>query len=217
VRIFALWGVGLPALVEAVAGLRWALAAGRGDTIARRGERLPGLFIVAHGLVKLALHGAENEERVLRLVGAGQSFGEATALLGRAARYEARALREAKLVVVPAAPLFALRDREPRFGRARVHLLTERNLELLAELEAASLQRSAQRLASYLHSLANGGAERSVRLPVSKTVLAARLGVTKETLSRLLRRFAADGLIAVSRADIALLDRPGLERRASAP
>lgn len=205
-----------PAQVAAVARQSRVLAARRGDLLARRGERLPGIFVVAYGFAKLALRGSVNEERVLRLVSAGQSFGEATALLGCASRYEALALCEAKLVVIPSAPIFALIDREPRFGRAVARLLAERNFELLAEVESASLQRSAQRLAAYLSSLGNGDAVGLVRLPVSKTLLAARLGMTKETLSRLLRRFAADGVIAMSRDEIALRDRAALERLAAA-
>jgi Mn-dependent DtxR family transcriptional regulator len=46
----------------------------------------------------------------------------------------------------------------------------------------------------------------SVRLPVSKTLVAARLGVKKETLSRLLHQLAADGVIAVERRDVRILD-----------
>lgn len=205
-----------PAQLAALARQSPVLAARRGDLLARRGERLPGVFVVAYGLAKLALRGPANEERVLRLVSAGESFGEAAALLGRPARYEALALREAKLVVVPAAPLLALMEREPRFGRALCRLLAERNFELLLEVESASLQRGAQRLAAYLNSLANGDAAPSVRLPVSKTVLAARLGVKKETLSRLLRRFAAERVIEVARDEIVLRDRPALERLAAA-
>ena len=47
---------------------------------------------------------------------------------------------------------------------------------------------------------------------MSKTLVAARLGMKKETLSRLLRRLAADGLIEVSRREIAILDRAALTR-----
>jgi CRP-like cAMP-binding protein len=72
------------------------------------------------------------------------------------------------------------------------------------------MRRGAQRLASYLHSLARTGADasasRTVRLPVSKSVVAARLGLKKETLSRLFKQFTADGLIVVSRRDIEILD-----------
>src|SRR5262245_3561065 len=219
VRNLALFGDAEPAQVVAVARHSWAMAARRGDTLARRGEHLPGLFVVAYGLAKLALRGPVNDERVLRLVSAGQTFGEASALLGRAPRYEARALLDAKLVVIPSAPLLGLMDRDPRFGRAVARLLAERNFELLAEVEAATLQRSGERLASYLGSLADvagGNGTCSVRLPVSKTLIAARLGMKKETLSRLLRRFAADGVIAVSRAEIAILDRAALARLGSA-
>lgn len=213
-----LFGDAEPAQVTAVARQSWTMSARRGDTLARRGERLPGVFVLAYGLAKLALRGPVNEERVLRLVSAGQTFGEATALLGQASRYEALVLLDAKVVVIPSAPIFGLMDREPRFGRAIARMLAERNFELLAEVESATLLRSAQRLAAYLGSLAERGADSaalSVRLPVSKTLVAARLGIKKETLSRLLRRFIHDGLIEVSRGEIAILDLAALARLGS--
>ena len=213
----ALFGEAEPAQVADIARQGWTLQARSGDVLARRGEPLPGLFVVGYGLAKLALRGKEGGERVLRLVGAGQTFGEETALLGLAARYDALALADAKLVVLPPASLFALMDREPRFGRALSRLLAERNFELLGELEAATVQRSPQRLAGYLGSLADPAAAggRAVRLPVSKTVVAARLGIKKETLSRLLRKLARDGIIEVSRREISILDPAGLVRVAT--
>lgn len=206
-----------PGQVAAVARHCWVLPARRGDTLARQGEPVPGLFIVAYGLVKLALRGPENDERVLRLVSAGQTFGESAALLGRACGYEALALVDAKLVVIPPVAIFSLLDREPRFGRSLVKMLAERMFELLAEVESVTMQRSAQRLASYLGSLVeppNGDGLCTVRLPVTKTLVAARLGVKKETLSRLLRQLAAEGVIAVIRRDIAILDRTRLAEMA---
>jgi DNA-binding MarR family transcriptional regulator len=49
-----------------------------------------------------------------------------------------------------------------------------------------------------------------VQLPASKTVIAARLGVTKETLSRLLRQMSDEGLIAMSKRELTLRDRERL-------
>jgi len=196
----------------------WVLAAPRGTRIVQRGAHLPGVFALAYGSVKLVLRGPDGEERVLQLVSPGQTFGEAKALLGSACRCDAVALSDSKLVVIPAAAIFALMDREPRFARNIALRLAERTLELLGEVESA-MQRGAQRLASYLDSLAepsNGNGSCTVRLPVSKTLVAARLGVKKETLSRLLRRFAAEGLIAVSRSEIAIRDRAALARLGSA-
>lgn len=204
-----------PFQVAALARQSWVLPARRCDLLARRGERLPGLFIVAYGLVKLAIRGRENGERVLRLVGAGQSFGEANAFLGRESRYDALALVETKAVVIPSPSLVALMDADARCCRAFARLLAERKLEMLGEIESATLQRGAQRLAGYLASLDAGSAGR-VELPVSKTVVAAQLGMKKETLSRLLRQLAADGVIEVARRDISILDGPALQRIASA-
>ena len=185
----------------------------RGETILSKEARLPGVFAVAVGTVKLSLRRLPGEERVVRLVQAGQTFGEPSALLGRPARIEASALTDCKLVVIPAPAIFSLIERDPRCGREIVLALAERAAELLAELESTSMRGGAQRLAAYLDSLmppAGGNGHCTVRLPASKTVVASRLGMKKETLSRLLRSFAGQGLIEVAQREIRLLDRQRL-------
>lgn len=178
------------------------------EVIAAAGARLPGAFAVAYGTVKLAFRANGGEERVFRLVQAGQTFGEPSALLGRPSPYEARALAESKVVVIPAAAIFAAIERDPRGARQLALTLAERNVSLLAEVEASSMLSSAQRLARYLATLA--GTEAEAHLPTSKTVIAARLGMKKETLSRLLRAFAERGVIDMTRRDITILDRERL-------
>jgi CRP-like cAMP-binding protein len=207
-RIF--WGVPAESLGPLIKQ-SWVLAAARGTNVVQRGARLPGVFALAYGSVKLSLRGDDAEERVVSLVSPGQTFGEAKALLGRAARSDATTLTDSKLVVIPSAAILSLMDREPRFARAMVFVLADRTLDLLAEVESAT-QRGAQRLASYLVALAqgNGDSGDTVRLPVSKTLVAARLGVKKETLSRLLRELGGRGLISVERREVRILDRIGL-------
>ena len=209
-RIF--WGVP-PASLAPLMKQCWVLRVARGTSVVKRGARLPGVLALAYGSVKLSLR-SDAEERVVSLVSPGETFGEAKALLGRAALTDVTALADTKLVVIPSAAILALMDREPRFARALVFVLAERTLDLLAEVESAT-QRGAQRLASYLGALAesnaNGnGADCTVRLPVSKTLVAARLGVKKETFSRLLRDLAGRGLIEVERREVRILDRSGL-------
>ena len=55
-----------------------------------------------------------------------------------------------------------------------------------------------------------------MRLPATKTTVAARLGVKKETLSRMLRQLAAGGVVQVAGREIAILDRAALARHAGA-
>jgi CRP-like cAMP-binding protein len=183
--------------------------AARGAVIARRGERLPGLAAVAYGLVKLSLKG--EHEKVLRLVGPGECFGEAVLFLDRPLPVDISALADTLLVVVPEKPLLALLDSDPRFARGLLASLCQRLHALVADFEATTMHGARERLAAYLDSLADPGtAGATARLPAAKTVVAARLGMTKETLSRLLHRLAAEGLIAVNRREITLLDRAGL-------
>jgi CRP-like cAMP-binding protein len=185
----------------------------RGATICRRGETLPGLFAVGYGLVKLGLHGDDGAERVIRLVGPGETFGYATSLLGRACTFDCSALEDCMLAIIPSAAVLDLVERDGSFARSVVLDLADRTLGFLAEVEADALSRAIERLASYLESAVepiNGSGTWRVRLPVTKTVMASRLGIKKETLSRLLRELAGRGLIAVAGRDIVVNDRPGL-------
>ena len=189
----------------------------RGKDICGRGERLPGVIVVAYGQVKLALRRGVREEKVVRFVGPNESFGEAAALLRRPCPLDAVALADTMIAVVPTRCLLRLIDADSGFARSLVGVLADRFLGLLTELEASVQQRSVQRLANYLDSLAEPGevpGTWAVRLPVSKTALAARLGFTKETMSRLLRSLADRGLIAVARHNISILDRTGLVKMA---
>ena len=186
----------------------------RGTAILRRGERLHGLYAVADGMVKVSLRGDAGEEKVLRLVGAGETFGEPMMFLNEPSPIDAVALGDTLLVMVPAAPLLALIETDISFTRSLLAALSQRFHGLVADLEASTLKSGLQRVASYLDSLAEPceGIGHVVHLPATKTVIAARLGVTKETFSRLLRELAAQGMISVARRDIAILDREHLKR-----
>ena len=183
----------------------------RGELIARCGERPPGLMAVGYGLVKLSLKGASG--KVLRLVGPGETFGEAVLFLDEPLPVDVTALSDTLLVVLPAAPLLEQIDRDPAFARALLASLCQRLHALVADFEAATLHGARERLAAYLDALAGPGSS-VAQLPAAKSVVAGRLGVAKETLSRLLRQFAQEGLIAVQRRSIRLLDRERLSAAA---
>lgn len=184
----------------------------RGNAVCRRGDPMPGFYAIAYGMVKLALRTDAGEEKVLRLIGPGETFGEAVMFLEKPCPVDAVALADTFLVMLPAAPVFALLESDPRFARSLIASLSQRMHALVADVEASSLRGGLQRVAAYLDAhveLGEDGAAR-VRLPTTKTVVASHLGVTKETFSRLLRELVQLGLIEVARREITLLDRAGL-------
>lgn len=203
--------------LQAVLGQCTTVQARRDTVLARRGEQVPGVFAIGEGSVKLALRSDGTDERVLRVLGPGKTFAQASALLGERLPYDALALKESRLVVIPTAAVFALIEADARFARQLVLRLAESELELYSEMQSATFQTGAQRLASYLDQLAGTRGACTVQLPFSKTLLASRLGMKKETLSRLLRRFCSAGLIGVTRGEIAIRDRDRLVAAARAP
>lgn len=185
----------------------------RGATACRVGEPMPGMLVVAFGQLKLALPRADGDERVVRIVGAGESFGEAPALLDRPAPFDAAALSDAMLVVIPRQPVLRLLEQRPAVAHNLVANLAESYLSLLQELQALAQHTGLQRLATYLVALAApfppaGGLQ--VRLPASKTTVAARLSIQKETLSRMLRDLTERGCIRVEGRVITILDQQRL-------
>lgn len=181
-----------------------------GSVIARQGECLPGLMVIRYGLAKLSFR--RGPERVLRLAGPGETFGEAALFLALPLPVDVTALGETGLCIVPAAPVLALFDTEPAFARALLAGVCRKLRSVVADFEAMNAQDARQRLAAYLASLG----ESTASLPAAKSVIAARLGMTKETLSRLLRGFIDEGLIAVAKREIQLLDRTRLSDAARA-
>lgn len=184
----------------------------RGAAVCRRGDPMPGIYAVAYGIVKLALRTDAGEEKVLRLVGPGETFGEAVMFLEKPCPVDVVALADSMLVLLPAEPVFALLDRDPRFARSLIASLSQRMHGLVADVESAALRGGLQRVATYLDAHAETGIDgvARVRLPVTKTVIASHLGITKETFSRLLRELAQLDLITVVRREISLVDRERL-------
>jgi CRP-like cAMP-binding protein len=173
-----------------------------------RGDPATGCYALVYGLVKLSLRGPGGAEKVLRLVGAGESFAESVMFHQQPQPVTALVLADSQLVFLPAQALYDLLDHDRRFVRALLASLSQRIHMLIADIEAYSLSTGTQRIAAFLHALADpqGPVPACVRLPANKTVIASRLGVTKETFSRLLHELSAQGLIEVRQREIELRD-----------
>lgn len=185
----------------------------RGTALVRRGEPLPGLLGVSYGLLKIAARSANGDERVLRLLGANESFGAAPILLERPCPVDITAVADALVLSIAPAAILELLDRDAKFARRLMIALAEYNLGLISEFADNALHRGVQRLAGYLESIArpyNGSGRFVATLPAAKSLVASRLGMKKETLSRLLHELAADGIVSVCRREITLLDRARL-------
>jgi len=184
----------------------------RGALVFQRGERPGGLLLVAEGTLKLAVRGANGEQKVIALVEEGQICASALAFLDRPSALEACALSPVTIVSIPANAVFAAMQNDPELAKRVVEHLSHRVLSLVDEVEGITLRTGLQRLAGYVESLARerGNGSHAIRLPATKTLIAAQLGIAKETLSRLLHELVEKGVISVARRELYILDHGGL-------
>lgn len=199
--------LGADQLHEIVRGTR-VVRAGRGDLLFRKGDTPTGFHVIMYGQVKLTLSTNRGIEKVLQLLGPGQSFGEAVMLLERAYVVYAQCLTDTLLLHVPKQAVFEAIDRNPGFARRMLADLSFRLHEMVSDVEAYSTRSAAQRLVGYLLNLCDNQSdgELQVSLPASKHIIASRLNLTPETLSRILSTLTQEELIRVDGKSVTVLD-----------
>jgi len=170
----------------------------KGNLIFSEGMPCTGMYIVATGAVKIYKIGPDGREHVLHVAEPGDAFGEAAIFLGgKGYPAYAGAVRKTEVAFVPKRLLIEVLDEEPGLAFQILGSLAEWTHKLVAKLELLALKDASSRLAGYImgHAslLPNGKTELNLAIP--KQTLAAQLAMSSETLSRLLTRFEAEGLI----------------------
>ena len=176
-----------------------------------QGDKADGFFLILDGWVKIYRITPAGEEAVVGLFARGESFAEAAVLQGAAYPASAEAASPLRALKIDSARFLKAMEAEPGLGAAMlgsVVLHTERLFEEIASLKLMSAPR---RLADFLLRHAPPGADSAnIVLPYEKTLLAGRLGMTPETLSRALATLRKFG-VAVERDHVAIADLPALE------
>ncbi|MCM8625378.1 Crp/Fnr family transcriptional regulator [Accumulibacter sp.] len=183
------------------------VAVARGEVIYREGETPTGLHLIVYGQVKLALHSLQGSEKVLEILEAGETFGEAELFLDDHYTLTAQALKESLLLHISRATLLDELDRDPLLVRKMITGLCQRVHQVISDVEACSLYSGCRRVVDYLlRSQPDGSRALTVTLPATKYVIASRLSLTQEAFSRILNELSVRGLIAVEARRIHIPD-----------
>ncbi len=183
---------------------------GKGQLLFQRGDPCLGFHVVIYGQIKLAMVSPNGSEKVIDLIGPGQSFGEALMFTDRAYVVFAQALSDSLLLHISKAAIDAEIERDPRLARRMIAGLSMRLHGLIQDVEAYSLRSGMQRVIGYLlRDIAQeheGHAPISVTLDANKGVIASRLNLTPEHFSRILSELSQQTLIEVQGSEIRILD-----------
>lgn len=184
----------------------------RAEVLFQRGDQPHGFYFVVSGQIKLAFSSSQGTEKVVEILGPMQSFGEAVMFMNHPYPVFAEALTETVLVHVGQAVVSELIDQDSAFARKLLAGMAIRLHGLIQDVETYSLRSSTQRVIGYLLQVADSDAPCEIALPTSKQVIASRLNLTPETLSRIFHDLSDAGLITVQGKRVTLHDPLRLSR-----
>ncbi|MBF0461142.1 MAG: Crp/Fnr family transcriptional regulator [Magnetococcales bacterium] len=189
-----------PAQWEAVRRESTILSLKRDETLFAEREQADRFFMVARGMIRLFLLSEEGQEKVLRIITPGQTFGEALMFLEKN-RYpvHAAALQDSDVYAFKNAVFLRVLRESPETAFRMLGLLSCRLQNQLQQIDGISLQKAPCRFVRYLLERVPAGVEgeTEIILSIPKQVLAAHISVQPASLSRLLRKLSETGLIQV--------------------
>ena len=174
-----------PPIVDALLSASAVHEFDRGSTIFLQGEQAKAIFIVTEGWVKLYRISPNGSEAVVAVFTKGASFGEGIAFRNGNYPVTAEAATDCRLVMVPVDTLISRIRESPEIALSILSAAFIHLQGLVAQVEQLKARTGAQRVAEFLLELAPceiGSCE--VVLPYDKALIAGRLGLKPESLSR---------------------------------
>ncbi|WP_319387544.1 Crp/Fnr family transcriptional regulator [Roseibium sp.] len=181
----------------------------RGETLFLQGETAHAIHIVTEGWVKLYRIAPNGGEAVVNVFAKGESFGEAVAFRGHAYPVSAEAVTACEVMRIPSVALLEAMRRDPEIAVSVLASTFTHLHSLVAQLEQLKAQTGPQRVAEFLLGLCHQEEGSCVvTLPYDKFLIAGRLGMKPESLSRSFSKLKTIGVhINRNNAAIENIDR----------
>lgn len=196
----------------------------RDQLIFTQGERGDGLCIVVQGHVGITRQSPDGAELLLTLAGPGEYFGELALFDGAPRSAGATAMEECRLLVLPRDAFRAFLEAHPAALWTCLAVIVGLLRRLTAVADDIALLDLRGRLARCLLRLAAQGTiavagERPARdgaaMRITQQHLANMLGATRERVNKQLQALGEEGIIALERGQVRILDRARLEKVAA--
>jgi CRP-like cAMP-binding protein len=187
----------------------------KGQTIFYEGTRPMGLFCIHSGKIKVFKMGSQGKEQIIYLAKPGDFLGYRALLSEEFYAASATVLEEAQICFVPKNDFFETLQRNPKLYTNMMKAVCH-ELGIMEDKIAMLAQKSVrERLATTLIMLKEtygmeGDGSVLIDIALSREDLANIVGTATETVIRLLSEFKQDGLIALDKKKIRVLDARGL-------
>ena len=190
----------------------------RGATIFSKGDPGNSLYAVISGTVKISISSPDGRNAILNLVGPGETFGEMSVLDGQTRSADATANTNCEIYVIDRRDFLPFMRNQPALSMKFIELLCARLRWTSDQVEQVILQDLPGRLASALLRLV----ERRKLEPASRTIaitqqeIGEMVGMTRESINKQLRAWAARSWVRLEHGAIVVLDAVSLRELAEA-
>lgn len=173
-----------------------------------QGEKADRFYIVVSGSVKLFRFSKDGQEKVIEVIEEGHSMAEAIMFMEELSCYpvNAESLEKTTVVSFNSSLYLQILESSPQSCFKILGTLSRRLHTRLNEIETLTLKNARHRACRYLIGLAgeNPVNNQVIHLPVAKQLIAARLAMQPETLSRILRELIKEEVVTVGGRDVTI-------------
>ena len=185
-------------------------------TIFRQGDLSEFLFVLQEGSVKLTLTDADGREQIIGLPSPGQLLGF-NSVDEQAYAYTATALTSAAVCKIRHRDMLEILHQNPNVAVRTIAMLNEELAQARSLIHILGQKSAVEKVATFVLLLERhspSAENQTIALPLSRQEMAELLGLTVETVSRLMSEFKRDGLLEAPRGYVRILDRDKLRKLA---
>ncbi len=187
----------------------------RGSTIFSQGDLVDRFFIVLTGWVMLYRMQPNGNMTTLEIFGPGESFAEGAMYMEAGFPAFAEMIATGRLLEMPSGPFIKRLRGDPDLALNMLTAMAVRLKTFTNKLERLETLTAPQRVATFLLRFANtsdtGKVSEIIELPYDKQLIAGRLGMSPETLSRSFRKLRDLG-VAVRSDEVRIADVAALQK-----
>jgi len=178
----------------------------RGDYVFMEGQQHEAVYFIRRGLIKIFKVDEEGREHIVSILGGGQMFPHVGFFQDGAYPGTAEAIDTSSLLAIRRTKFDALLSEYPDITRKVMRVMGEKILQLQAKLRELALFDSHERVIALLkHFAEEHGVEKAdgihLSLPLTHGEMAHMIGMTRESVNRILNQLRRDGVVTGDRED----------------
>lgn len=178
-----------------------------GETLFEQDEFDDKLYVLDEGLLEVSIYSSAGRKLALNMLRSGSVFGEIAMFDPGQRTAGITAIEDSNLRYLRQTTVIAAVEKEPHLAAELLSFAGKRMRWLSEQVEHQVFLSPSARLAAKVLYLAGD----SGRVTLSQAQLADYVGVSREVVSRTLAEWRREGLVALSRGSLEILDANALE------